>query len=159
MGPTLRVFVTSATFTGDFGGQPGTDAACQKAATDAALGGTWRAWTGGSAGTPDSRFTHGPNPYVLVGGAQIAADWTDLTDGTLAAPIDHDEHGAAVTAMDLVWTGVGANGKSLQPNCNDWVGQTGTHYGSMHDTTSAWSDAGAIYCPSAMPGRLFCFEQ
>src|SRR5438105_668310 len=42
--PVKRVFVTHATFRGDFGGESFADEQCNLAAWAAGLGGTWRAW-------------------------------------------------------------------------------------------------------------------
>ncbi len=136
------------------------DAVCQAAATSAGLGGSWQAWAGASTGTPSTRFVHGTVPYVLVGGGQIAASWDDLTDGTLAAPIDHDEHGNALTsALPDVWTGVSADGTTVGGTCSDWtMTATNAWHGSPLATDMTWTFDGGGPC-SGGPRRLYCFER
>ncbi len=160
-----RVFVTSATFRGDLGGSSGADALCATAASDAGLSGTWRAWVSGPS-TAAGRFTHASVPYALLDGTKIADSWTDLTDGTLDAPIDMNELGSRVSAS-AVWTGTESDGG--QPStgandCLDWSTGSSTtsgRAGFTDETGSYWTWtmglAGLPRCNTSH--RLYCFEQ
>jgi hypothetical protein len=159
---STRVFVTSKTYQGGtLGGLAGADAECQKLAVAASLGGTWMAWlSDGGTITPVTRFAHSTMPYVLVGGAQIAANWNDLLDGTISVPIDHDETGSALPASGTtrVWTGTTAVGAPMGPSCQAWtmVGSGGV-YGSTAGTDATWSFVSGNTCDNT--DRLYCFEQ
>jgi hypothetical protein len=155
-----RVFVTSMTYAGDLGSLAAMDAACQTAATTASLGGTWQAWLAAPSDPTAMHFAHGTGPYVLVSGAQIAADWADLTDGTLGAPINHDENGNVITTADpYVWTGGLADGVTMGATCDGWINlQTGGWYGSPLAADNHWSFQGGGPCSSG-PRRLYCFER
>ena len=48
---------------------------------------------GYSTTSPDSRFSRGVGPYVLVDGTIVANNWSDLTSGTLRHAIDETETG------------------------------------------------------------------
>lgn len=138
----------------------GGDAECQSLATSAGLGGTWKAWLGEWSGTsPAARLAHSPIPYVLVGGAQIASSWTDLTDGMLAAPIDRDETGAPIDpSVVSVWTGAGFDGTAGTPCCTDWTDtNSGAGAGSTTHTDGGWSFVGGQVCTTL--ARIYCFEQ
>jgi len=90
-----QVFVTSIGHTGNFGGVTGADQFCMDRAAAGGLAGTFKAWISGSAfsSSPASRFARSSIPYVRVDGVQVAADWADLTDGTIDAPITVNEFG------------------------------------------------------------------
>jgi hypothetical protein len=154
-----RVFVTSEAYDGALGGVSGGDAKCQAAANGAGLGGTWLAWLSDTTTSPSARFPQSTEPYVLVGGGQLAADWTDLIDGSLAAPIDRDETGSALADAGAarVWTGTVADGTLSGGNCADWttVGSGGV-YGTAAATDSQWSFTSGNTCGSL--DHLYCFE-
>ena len=127
------VFVSSAVYDGNFGnGAPGphftaADAVCQTLASNAGLGGTFKAWL---SGRPDGfgcgdgsgsdcagqdvvdRFTQNPGPYQMpdVANTKVADSWADLTDGTLDHAIDRDENGNLFTGTDRVWTNTTTSG-------------------------------------------------
>jgi hypothetical protein len=99
-------------------------------------------------------------PYVLVGGSTIAADWAALTDGTLDAPIDHDETGTAIDpSNDHVWTGASTTGSPLPYHCEGWTSTLPdfTPRGLATATDSAWVMSGPDPCATA--DHLYCFEQ
>jgi Protein of unknown function (DUF1554) len=154
-----RVFVTSKTYQGNMGGLAGADAECQKLAAN--LGGKWLAWlSDGGSVTPVTRLAHSTVPYVLVGGSQIAADWTDLLDGTIAVPIDHDETGSAIPAdgMIKVWTGTTSDGMPMGPSCMGWTSvNTGGVFGLTTASDGTWSFLSGNTCDNSL--RLYCFEQ
>jgi hypothetical protein len=158
-----RVFVTSDTHTGDLGGLTGGHAICEGLADAAALGGTWLAWLGDGVDGPSSYFTQATVPYVLVDGTEIASSWSDLVDGSLAAPIDRDETGTAIPASGPleVKTGTFADGGGTPPiNCMVWTVETqGTLSltGRTDAVDQSWTQAAALDCSA--PQRLYCFEQ
>ncbi|MGH6691927.1 MAG: choice-of-anchor Q domain-containing protein [Gammaproteobacteria bacterium] len=124
---SCTVFVTSTTHTGNLGGLAGGDAICQARAespVSMAAPGTYKAWLSTSAASAASRLTHATVPYKLVDGTTIADDWDDLTDGTLDAPINVTEAGAAVPAGARTWTGTNAAGDFNGPDCVAWSDET-----------------------------------
>jgi hypothetical protein len=156
-----RVFVTSKTYNGALGGIAGADGACQSLAGSAGLGGTWKAWVGDGVDSPSTTFVQSMVPYVLVGGPMIADDWADLADGMLAAPIDHDETGAAMdpSGNTHVWTGASTTGSPLPYHCEGWTSTmpSFTPRGLWTSTDSTWVMAGPDPC--ATENHLYCFEQ
>ncbi len=152
-----RVFVSSKTYPGNFGGIAKLDVACQSLADAANIGGAWIAWASTSAEPASTRLSHSTVPYVLVGGGEIAKDWADLVDGTLALPIDHDELGQPITGETKVWTGTKADGSFAGGNCLDWAGSAGGVYGTAGATDGTWTFASGNGC--ANEDRIYCFEQ
>jgi len=173
-----KVFVTSETFQGNFGGLDGADAICTQLAGAAGLSGTYRAWLGDTDEGPWERFTHATHPYALVDGTLIASSWEQLTDGTLLAPISVDEFGQQVplvpipsgTESGAVWTNVQTSGKSRSQfpegnpdssvdfHCYDWTRlDTTGNTGKSYATSSAWTGEVRFACESTL--RLYCFEQ
>lgn len=164
-----RVFLSSQSYTANLGGVSGADNLCQGLATNAGLGGTWRAWISQSGSSPSTRFVQHNGPYVLLNGTVIANNWADLTDGTLLNPINRDETGQtrAVQAWSNTTTsglfdsassgGCGGTvcgswtigGPCNNPNC----GQTGSSSGVSQD----WTRGGAACC--FVVNHLYCFEQ
>lgn len=153
-----RVFQTLLGREGDFGGLASADAACQSEADDAGLTGTYKAWLSDSTISAASRLTHASVPYQLVNGTTIAADWTDLTDGTLDAPIDLSADGG-MTALANVWTGTEADGTASPNNCSNWTSSSTSLIGDLGSevTSSGWSAFGSGNC-GEVPG-FYCFEQ
>jgi hypothetical protein len=163
-----RVFVTSALYKGDFGGLAGADARCQERAVAASLPGTYKAWLSTEAASPSNRFVKATIPYVLVDGTVVASNYTDLTDGTLAAPINETETGAAPATVSFCaydpirpWSSTLANGtfSATSGNCTDWTVTSGSaHWGAGSSTASDWSQAcSGGTCSFDAP--LFCFQQ
>ncbi|HET6614087.1 MAG TPA: hypothetical protein VFG83_18940, partial [Kofleriaceae bacterium] len=106
--PARRVFASSTGGTGNFGGVAGGDAFCQNLADAAALGGTWKAYlVDDSAGL--ERLEHASVPYIRLDGKLVAKNFTDLTDGSIAAPINVSEKRLSLTGIRWVGLGVGRN--------------------------------------------------
>ena len=169
-----RVFVTSAVYAGDLGGLAGADAKCQGLARAAALPGTYKAWLGDTSTTAAARLVHATVPYVLVDGTVIASNWSDLTDGRLAARIDKTETGGAAPASDPgcgnitttgVWTDTLPSGATLDPasfSCASWTNGTASAGGGIGDRSSLtnWSFSCGLnpnFCGKKM--ALYCLEQ
>jgi hypothetical protein len=70
----------------------------------AGLPGTYQAWLSDSTGSPNTRFVRSTGPYRLVNGHTIAANFADLTDGILAAPISVTETLGGVGGGATTWT-------------------------------------------------------
>jgi cysteine-rich repeat protein len=163
-----RVFVTSAVFTGDLGGRAGADAKCQAAAESASAPGTFRAWLSTNNGSPADDFVKSAVPYVRLDDVQVAADWQDLVDGTLEAPIIVSELGGPPAASTHVcipqdawgaWTSTDAAGlPSMKGTCVDWSVTDGdATLGRVGDPSLAWS----FFCvtPCSSKASLYCVEQ
>jgi len=161
---TRVVFVSSLDYTGNLGGVAGADAKCQALAdqsTNARIKGhTFQAWVSTSMSPVSGRFTHGSQPYVLGDATVVAADWNELTKGSLSNGIDLDELGN--TRMNSVaWTGTTSNGANYAgQGCGDWtVGVAGTKgvYGNVGGTGSGWSSSSINDCSNS--NALYCFEK
>jgi hypothetical protein len=166
------VFVTSAMYDGNLGGLTGADAICQTHAANAGFSGTFLAWLSDSTGSPDTRFTHSTTPYVRPDGVQIAANWADLTDGTLAAPINVTEN---LTTAPIGTTSCGGGGfatvwSNTTPSgtlagalhCDNWGNNAGTQAAwgkaDMSDSSwTGWCTGGGAVCVWVSP--IYCFEQ
>jgi hypothetical protein len=162
------VFISSQTYPPNFGGVAVADAACQSLATAAGLIGTYRAWLSVPGNTPALRFTHATVPYRRTDGIQIAANWTDLTDGTIANFISVDELGNPwPTAQSF--TGTDSDGNLHDPmtdgHCSGWTSTSGPPWagtGSTWKTNLEWSydlQAGINYCSLVGNQHFYCFEQ
>ena len=170
-----RVFVTSTRYDGKLGGLAGADSRCQiqENSVIPPLGGTWKAWLSSSTvavNTPARSFTQATVPYKLLNRTTIAANWVNLTGGTLAAPINRTENNTVLTGDNFVWTNTApngsiSNGSSLE-TCNDWISNAGSvntvisPYGNTFNRDSQWtrvSGSASIACSDLF--RLYCFEQ
>ena len=94
-------------------------------------------------------------PYRLVTGTLIASSRADLTDGSIAAPIDRNELGALTVAN--VWTGTFSNGVGTAVNCSNWTnGFNPGLTGETTETGNRWTSAIDLNCTGRW--RLYCFE-
>lgn len=165
------LFVSSGTFTGDFGGLNGASNRCQEAATDAGLPGTYVAVLA-VAGNPLTRFVSGKNPRPLIDttARTVASQVSVLVESGPAIAIDRDEHGAPISfsggdgggcgaSPAVTWTGAAANGSAAQRDCNEWnvskVGQTG-QVGLGFDKQQ-WLAACELTCDQK--AHLYCLQQ
>jgi hypothetical protein len=153
-----RVFVSSTTTQGNFGGTSGADGICANLASAAGLSGSFKAWLSVAGDGPSTRFTEAAVPYALVDDTVIANDWSDLTDGSLAHAIDLDENGHAVSGD--VWTSTTTAGAptTTNTNCTDYTSTSG--FGVCGNTglkTGGWTNSSTPGC--ALSLRLYCFEQ
>jgi len=174
---TRRVFLSSAVVSADFGGVEGADAICADLADTAGLGSNFMAWVSSAdqGVSVADRFEPHDGPYVLLDGTPIAADWDDLIDGTLDAPILLDEYGEAPggfgggschggATCTQVFTGTTAGGGAYEGQHDDCDGWSTTTYlpafsgGDATATDQGWSlFAAGLRCDYA--ARLYCFEQ
>ncbi len=178
------VFLTKATFSGDLGGPEGADEKCQaEADADDSLvkGKAFKAWVSFNilpdfSNNAESRtFVRSTNPYLLVNGVQIATDFTDLTNGSITAPIQLNANGDVVTGSFIeVWTGIEEDGIfpgeddpdfpsiTVSNNCSNWTvgSQDQNGLGGLvgpRNIDSTWTNAIRSSCNARY--RLYCFEQ
>lgn len=163
-GGPCTVFVTAASYQGDLGGLLGADAKCQTAANGAALTGTFKAWLSDDTSSPATRFYQSPGPYRLVNGTVIAMSWTDLTDGTLLAPIAVDQTGTVSAVPETrAWTNTlsdGTKGGVLDESCTNWTSLSDSidgDEGQPVSVTGNWTDFASGLCSNSF--RLYCFQQ
>ncbi len=175
------VFLSSfTTRNGNLGGLEGADAICQGLAQNATprLPGTYKAWLS-IDNTPNQspasgRFRRSSKPYQLVTGAQIAANWSDLTDGGLAASIDRTESGETFGARASVWTNTRPDGTAGSQDggmgsCQGWRSAVSTEHAGVGDSDAPpglgrWTLSSNGFCdltptPDASDRRLYCFQQ
>ncbi len=155
-----RVFISSTSQNGAMGGVTGADTTCQKLATAAKLSGTYRAWVSNATTDPKASFTKSSGLYCLTDGTMVAASWTDLTNGTIAIPINLTESGQKVTG-ESVWTGTLQNGiKFATKHCSGFTDGTSASsglVGKVDKINPYWSHSHFEKCDRAL--RIYCFEQ
>jgi hypothetical protein len=164
------VFVTSTRHDGNLGGFAGADAICNMRAEDADIGGTFTAWLSDFFTDARDRMPHAMVPYTRVDGAQVAANWDDLTAGHLAQPIDVNETGKSF--VTFVWTETNVDGtRVIYPDakseyfnyCAGWTSNDKDHVGvageggSSNATSFRWTYTGGIDCDEQ--GALYCIER
>ena len=156
------VFLSSGQPDGNLGGVAGADAYCQSLAQGAGLPGTFMAWLSGStyASSPAGRFVRSNDlPYVRIDGVVVAQDWTDLTDGSIACPIDRDETGQQVFASGSNVATVLSN--TLVDGSPGLTNAQGTALSTCYGTTSChcydWtsSDSFSADPPASAVGSVF----
>ena len=166
-------FITSSTWKGgSFGGLSGADDKCQLFADNAGLGGQWKAWISDQFTSASARLTHSTIPYKMVNGAKIAENWSDLTDGRLAANFNITQTGTLLSSGVKVWTNTTKSGSmdkdssdSSQEVCAGWTfsggwphtGPVGDPNRSDSDGNGWWTDNGRLNCN--LNARLYCLEQ
>ena len=157
--PQKKVFLTSSTQNGNFGGLQGADDTCRDLANAASLGGTWKAWL--STSTANAKDRIGNYKYVRMDGLLVANGKTDLTDGTISNPININENGVVDSVEPYAWTGTTSQGLLTSNTCVDWNdryvnGEIG--YSHSQVTDSRWTDLGTRSCGN-LTQHLYCFEQ
>lgn len=158
------VFVTNETFSANLGGGQGADDKCQKAASDAGLPGTYRAWLSDSSQQPLDYFVQSLVPYRRPDGMQVAENWPDLVDGQLENPINVTETKGFVPGpvcdSRAVWTASFNNGSEYDAaakSCSDWKDTAGNTTGGNPSVTDVWSNGCSLSC--ATQASLYCVEQ
>lgn len=158
---SVRVFVTSQAYQGNFGGRSGADQQCQELADVQGLTGVYRAWLSDLTGSPqdDPTWFRADIPYEMVDGTVIAANWDDLVDGMLITGILLTEDATELRHV-RVWTGTDETGGATSANCHDWETNRGTvaaHIGFTDASDAAWTMSQVDSC--SFMGHLYCFEQ
>ena len=158
-----RVFVTSTVHPGSsLASSP--DTACNAAAAAAGLPGRFVAWLSfTNAGAKDRLVEYGP--WVTTLGQRVATSKSDLTKGSIRAPITYDEHGKPFPAgrsPDLVWTGTDPGGRATSYACADWTGGAGSLNGTVGNVTqtgASWTDDPSATASCLSNYHVYCFEQ
>jgi hypothetical protein len=154
----LRIFVTSTSFTGAFGGLTAADQRCQTAATAGNKGGTWIALLGTSSTSAISRVTGvGPWFQEQSNGTfdRTYNNVSNLQTGALS-PLTTDEQGRFIGGglAPRFWTGMNADGTTASATCLGWT--SNTDVGAFGAGTTLGGSVGAG-CGNAY--RLLCLEQ
>lgn len=156
-----RIFVTSTTTSGGFGGLIAGDSLCQGRAQAAGLAGTYKAWLSASTANARDRITQSTAPYFKRLGqvnTVIANNFTELTSNGTIRNINANETGAMQGGF--VWTGTNNSGGSSAPNCSDWTASSSVsgRFGTIGaNTIPSWTDDGSGPC--SFPRALYCIEQ
>lgn len=155
-----RVFVSSSVQAGDMGGLEGADDICKNLADVEGLGGSFRAYIRNGDVTVEERLEHATVPYVRLDGLRIANNWTDLTDGTLQAPLALDEQRELhMDPGQRAWTGLQSGEAMFDGYCSGWMDALGI--GAAGDVPAigpAWQ-GNDFQNPCSFELRLYCIEQ
>jgi hypothetical protein len=138
---------------GDLGGIAGADGICQSTADGASLGGSWKAFLS-VAGESAVDHVSLAGPLENMQGEVIAADESDLFDGSIAAVASYDENGTAIA--DDIWTGTSFDA-SPDLTCVDWTSTDGNAKGTRGtagDVNDDWVSAGFRFCNWSL--HLYC---
>ena len=156
--------MTSSTHDGNLGGLAGADQVCQSQADNAGLPGTYKAWLSDASTSPADRFVHHDGPYVQPGASQIviATSWIDLTDDTLANPINRFADGTETGSLGY-WTNTATDGTiyDTSATCSSWMSNVTGFPGAISGVTewmdSKWTEGTGGECNQ--PQHLLCFQQ
>jgi hypothetical protein len=159
--PAYRVFVSSSTHDGTFGGAAGATAICGTLATTAGIGGAWRAWVSDNTTSPSAGFSQGAIDYRMLDGTVVATSWTAVVSGALSHAIDLDETGKAFTGATGVWTNTNTNGTPVTTtgnDCTNFTSNAGSGVaGDCTSTSASWTFQAPGFCSPSL--HLYCFEQ
>lgn len=149
-----RVFVTAATYPATLGGLPGADARCAAEAVAGGLLGAYRAMLSTSSVDLVDRVEEAI--AIRPDGVVVASNQTDLTDWSLAQPINVGPDGAPVGSPNTVWSGSTASGTAeAAATCGDWTSTADLGaVGSTVATSAAWLANGTQPCTAS--ARLYC---
>jgi len=143
---------------------PGADIECHQAAL--AYGHpeptNFKAWLSNSVNSPSTRFFKSPGRYVLSTGQVVAANWDDLTDGTLINGIDRTLDGTLLYEQ-VVWTSTQPNGEVWGDDlhCMAWTSSESglkARVGASGFADEFWTNIGDPV-PCGLSALLYCFEQ
>jgi hypothetical protein len=161
--PARRVFVSSATYTGNLGGASGADTTCGTLAMQAGLGGSWMAWISDATTSPGQRFVKATVPYRMLDGTMLASSFGSLSAG-ISSAINIDEKGESLAGASSdgskTWTGTLTSGAVDKSSCTGFTSASGTgevgHCTSMG--TVGWTSAYTSEMCS-VANHIYCFEQ
>lgn len=156
----LRVFITSASFSGDLrtearaaSGLDAADALCQTAADGAGLGGRFIAYLSSNTDDAVSRFASEDGPFHLLDGQTVVYPTAAAIGGGAKAEPTNERGGSV--GLDDFWTGSSAGGKASGNDCRGWTSA------DLFDDGSIGSRFGDSEYDMACSGsyRLLCLEQ
>jgi len=158
------VFVTNATYHGDFDAQAigylgvaAADRLCNLAATGAGMSASFRAYVSGPLSASNRLMDS--SPWYLRGTSSVAFATKASLLGAPGFPINRNENGLPVTGTSDVWTGTTAGGLA-GANCSTWSMNLMTQTGLKGSSSASvgWASSGAaLTCDQR--ARLYCFEQ
>lgn len=171
----LRIFVSSAAWSGDLDGLEGADARCAALALEAGLTEPWRfsAFLSGESVSVNQRFVDIISetlPYVLLTGQKIADSYLDLvTDGPDVPGISVTEQGEPLVSVFVMTNTVPGGMLAGANHCDGWSSSdpafqalTGVNQPSDPADVAAWAasgvwtDYGPHTCDVAL--HLYCIE-
>lgn len=150
-----RVFVTSSSVNGAFGGLAQADNICNSVGS-AIVGTSWVAWLSTSSVNALDRITD--QMYQMTNGDSAFAGKAQISStGRPDDVVKFNQNGQPVTGN--TWTGTSNNGTAITVNCNDWTSNSSAVDGTVGDPNSIglWSTAGFSHCNAL--NHLICFEQ
>jgi len=135
------------------------DYLCSEAAPEGS--GPWQAWISQPGASVldrvDTTFT---GQYIRSDGRTIAVGFDDLTDGSIARPINHNEYGQCVGGIDGVWTGTTTTGTAGASHCASWSSNAAYPavgiVGVVNFTDARWTNISATNCEYAH--HLYCLQ-
>ncbi len=150
------------------GGIVSANARCQAAANAAGLQGTYYAWLADSDpnSAPATRFSSdirsGTYAIVMPNGTQIAADWSDLTDGNISNNLSVTEFGSSlISHVDgNMITNVNSDRTQFASTgtCSDYTsGSEPVRRGDSRQSDGRWTSSGTVGCNAG--AHIYCFEQ
>ncbi len=150
-----RVFVTSTTTDGAFGGLAGGDAICAARASAAGLTGTFIAYLSSSTTDAPSRLSTSRG-WVRTDGAPFADAPSSFITGELEFPARLDESGTDL-GDPLVYTGTNWGVKTLDL-CADWSTADNMQDGSVNESKFAFDMLGSRRRSCGNQAHLLCVE-
>ncbi len=156
-GPTRRLFVSRASFSGALGGVAGANRVCLDLARDGGQSGSWRAFLS----TNGAAFTIGPGDGGWAARLDDDAGAVFQTVENLGTTPRHpflvDEHGERLDGGAL-WTGTRLWTTPATPDCAGWTSlDGGGTAGTLGRLDETWSDDGVTACAAA--AHLLCLEE
>jgi hypothetical protein len=156
-----RIFLSSNSYNGNFGGLSGADAVCNTEASSLGYSGYWMAILSDAYTSAKDRLTI-TYPVVRASATSTTVASSNLWGGTLANAI------SATSAN--TWTGTDSSGTknyngAVSTNtwqyCSNWTygggGGTAAENGTSASTTTTWAFATNVICSNAY--RIYCIEQ
>lgn len=165
---TKRVFVTAGTYTSNLklegsasSGPAGADILCNREATAAGIGGTWKAWIRETGVGSGALRVGTRGPWARMDG-QLVFPGPSVTGAPLV-PINRTPLNVVITSNGAVFTALDNDGTSRPSSydCGGWSGTLGYVNMGACTSTAAWSLAyyGVNYVCDQTQARLYCFEQ
>jgi len=152
-----RVFVTSTTTDGAFGGLAGGDAICAARAAAAGLNGTFIAYLSDSTTNAANRVNAGSRGWVRTDGAPFAdAPTVFATGNNLVFPVRLDEYGNDLGDV-RVYTGTNF-GSTTANLCLDWTSNAGVDTGTVSEPKYGFDSAGGYGGACSSQAHLLCAE-
>ena len=158
---THRIFVSSESMDGDFGGRSDADQTCNRLADQQNLGGIWTAVLSDGSTNAQGRFSLGA-VLINLNNDVIATSDSRLWNGSIGSAVLYDETGQA---RDVdVWTGTETDGTATGDDCNGWTDNSqlnGAQEGDAGESNNAWvEDPDGLFdvesCSEAL--HLYCVE-